>query len=313
MNSKMTARVWFATTTKTLLMLAMYASIIDAVSLVSYPEFAPTRLSSQEPATAISTRPQFETVSIKPVKDCNFPRAQSPPGLSICGTTAYFIRTALINYADGKVHPFVTQSFEGGPSWINSTTDAYWINAKADHVPAPEVARGPMLQSVLEDRFKLKAHFETREVPAFDLSVSKSSAKLQPFVEGSCIILGFYGAPQPPKPGDRYCGLQSAGTERSPIGMSREIHGIDLDDFCIFLSSIVGRPVINKTELARKFDFYLKYSGDTTQVAASDDTVPDSYPSIFAALQQQLGLTLTSSKGPGKFLVIDQIEKPKPD
>jgi uncharacterized protein (TIGR03435 family) len=88
-------------------------------------------------------------------------------------------------FANGRENPLWSiPKIEGGPAWINS--DRYEINAKAEGDASPEMMMGPMMQGLLEDRFKLKVHRESREVQVYALTVAKGGLKLKPFQEGSC-------------------------------------------------------------------------------------------------------------------------------
>jgi hypothetical protein len=78
-----------------------------------------------------------------------------------------------------------TDGTDGGPEWID--TDGYTIEAKAEVVTDRALMQGPMLQTILEDRFKIKVHKETREIAVDALVIAKGGSKLKPFVEGSCI------------------------------------------------------------------------------------------------------------------------------
>src|SRR6185436_16018450 len=80
-----------------------------------------------------------------------------------------------------------TDGTDGGPDWID--TDGYTIEAKAEVVTDRALMQGPMLQTILEDRFKIKVHKEAREIAVDALVVAKNGPKLKPFVEGSCVRL----------------------------------------------------------------------------------------------------------------------------
>src|SRR5262249_47372554 len=128
-----------------------------------------------------------------------------------CTTVFNLINGAYVLFADGHVNPQSRVPIEGGPSWIH--TSRYRIDAKADGAQSQGMMHGPMLQTLLEDRFKLKIHRETREVPAYALTVAKGGIKLNTFKEGSCIPLDlkiFEQFPPPPfpelPPGQQYCG-----------------------------------------------------------------------------------------------------------
>jgi len=81
--------------------------------------------------------------------------------------------------------------------------------------------------------------------------------------------------------------------------------GMKFDDFCKIFLGHLDRPVTNKTGITGRFDFHLEYARDG---AAPSDEPPG--PSIFTAVQEQLGLKLTPAKGPGEFIVIDHVERP---
>jgi uncharacterized protein (TIGR03435 family) len=261
---------------------------------------------------------KFEVASIKPCKADVVPEGGrrgggrenfSPGRLNLeCHTVKGLIQMAYVLFADGRVHPRMVVPVEGGPGWIN--TELYTIDAKAEGTPSHGVMHGPMLQALLEERFQLKVHRETREISVYALTVAKGGLKLKPFQEGSCTPIDFdaYFAQFPPPPlpeppqGQRYC--TTRGTSKG-LNNLVEAEGMSLDLFTRDYLGRLDRPVINRTGLAGLFDFRLEFAPDET---VSDD--PAGAPSIFTALQQQLGLKLEAAKGPGEFLVIDRVERP---
>jgi uncharacterized protein (TIGR03435 family) len=195
---------------------------------------------------------------------------------------------------------------EGGPAWINS--DRYTINAKADRDASPGMMQGPMLQSLLEDRFGLKAHFETKgDQPAYALTVAKGGPKLKPS-RASCTWRENISAT--PQPGDCLRRNTFAGGK-----VVIDEQGITVDQFRYVYLRIspfneIDGPVVDRTGLTGRYDIHLEnvLSRPPSLRQAGDD-VPDG-PSLFTALQEQLGLKLERIKAPRKFLVIDQIERP---
>ena len=171
---------------------------------------------------------------------------------------------------------------------------------------------GPMLQALLEDRFRLKIHSETREIPIYELTVAKSGSKLKPFTEGSCTfrpprdITKPLERPPALPTGQNYCAL--LGTFQGP-NMVVDAQGISISEFSFFLEGS-GRPVIDKTGIPGKFDFHLEYAPDEDQRRRVSDAGEPTAPSIFTAVQEQLGLKLESGKGHGDFFVIDHVERP---
>ena len=167
--------------------------------------------------------------------------------------------------------------------------------------------QGPMLQALLEDRFKLKTHQETREVPVYALTVAKGGSKLKPFLEGSCTALPLTLTRPPLQPGQQYC---KAMVRPQPPTVHAE--GATLTEFSKLVALVFDRPVIDRTGIAGKFDIHLEFAVDesTPRLRLSDSDDSPRGVSIFTAIQQQLGLKLEAAKGPGEFLLIDRIERP---
>ena len=164
---------------------------------------------------------------------------------------------------------------------------------------------GPMLQALLEDRFKLKIHRESRDVPVYLLTVVAKGPKLQPFVEGTCTPRDLSAFPPPP-PGPNTCRFFFSKKGPNVLWTAQ---GATIDDFCKIALSDLDRPVINNTGLQGRFNFLLEYMPETAPNAARVSDDPAAGPSIFTALRE-FGLTLERSKGPGERLVIDYIERP---
>jgi uncharacterized protein (TIGR03435 family) len=222
-------------------------------------------------------------------------------------------------YADGRTNRRLQvrispTRISGGPAWVHS--DRYLIEAKPVRATAKEMMNGPMLQALLEDRFHLKMRRETREVPAYALTALQGAAKLPPFQEGSCIVVDLTKFPIPPSPpGQKNClnGVFSPGSGRNRIFQAQ---GISLDRFAALIGWAAGRPVFNRTGIPGLFDFGLEFAPDEATPSLSDPALPaapsdePAGPSIFSALQQQLGLKLESTRGPKEFLVVDHVERP---
>ena len=173
---------------------------------------------------------------------------------------------------------------------------------------------GPMMQALLEDRFQLKVHHQTSEGPVYILSVARGGPKLHSFTEGSCTP---YTSPPPPlQPGQKYCMSLIRGGSPASV----EAQGATIDDLCKQLLAVLDRPVINKTQITGRFDIHVDFSREGTKLAggplmlsiggSSLAADPTESPSLFTALQEQLGLKLESGKGSIEGIVIDHIEKP---
>jgi uncharacterized protein (TIGR03435 family) len=267
---------------------------------------------AQTPATF----PEFEVASIKPnLSGLNLLHFQPSPGGRLL--VENFPLRRLIQRAYG-VEGF---QISGGPVWIDF--DRYDIEARAGGNPSEKQMTGPMLQGLLKDRFKLRLHTETKQLPVYDLTVARGGLKLQRSKDGSCTVFSM-STPLPPMlaPGEKspaFCGFSGFGVE----GLKRtlDVLGISMTELAATLSKgELRRTVIDKTGLAGVFDVHMKWAidpsggpgnagqpGDPGAAAPSPDSPG---PSIFAALQEQTGLKLESSKGPVQTLVIDHVEKP---
>jgi uncharacterized protein (TIGR03435 family) len=261
-----------------------------------------------------AARAEFEVASVKaaPSDSRGFRFASLPGGTLSVRNNA--LRNLLLNAYD--VRNF---QLAGLPGWADS--ERYDIDAKAPSNPT----RGQMmqmLQSLLADWFKLKAHRETRELTVFVLTAAKGGIKLQPWKEGSCTVAE-PGRPLPqPAPGQlavKPCG-NNVVLPRGP-NMEWNATKIGMAGLTMVLSSILGHRVIDNTGYTATFDLHLEWSRDESPGAISGAAEPSDAerplaaadatgPSIFAVLQQQLGLKLETSKGPVEILMIDHVEKP---
>jgi uncharacterized protein (TIGR03435 family) len=274
---------------------------------------------AQTPAPA----PQFEVASVKLNPNCeNFRGGRVPfsPGrLAMeCTTLQSLIQSAYGAFASGTLNQEILQ-ISGGPSWVQS--DRYDLAAKAEGAARVEEMMGPMLRALLEDRFKLKIHRETKETPIYSLTVVKGGLKIQPLQDGACVPIDLNHLPPPPeagKPRPNYCGNMSM--RMSPLGTTMEMHGSTMKEFAQRLSSVLDRRVVDKTGVTGQFDFHLEFAPDETtrgfsgRVAgdgggATPPAAPEG-PSVFSALQERLGLKLAPDKGPVDSLFIDHVEKP---
>jgi bla regulator protein blaR1 len=263
---------------------------------------APTIRAQSEP------RPKFEVASIRPCKDPSQepptghrPGSNSSPGrlATDCVELLNLMGNAYNAFADGHLNLNAEPApMNGGPPWLHSAF--YEINARAEGNPSVEMMFGPMMQELLEDRFQLKMHRQKIEGPVYFLTIARGGQKLHPFTEGSCTPYSTF-PPPPLQPGQKYCERIIGG-----IPPAVEAQGATLDEFSKTLRMLVDRPVIDKTGITGRFDIRVEFSREGTE-PASDPTGP---PSIFTALQEQLGLRLESGKGPVDTLVIDHIQRP---
>lgn len=165
---------------------------------------------------------------------------------------------------------------------IDAKADSMIESMKTMSADAGKLRKQQMVQALLKDRFKLAVHRETRQLPEYSLVVAKGGTKLQPTKGGGLLI--------------------NHNTSRL------QCTGMTTDQIARELAKSVGRVVIDKTGIPGRFDFELRWTPDEDAARVAGN--PDAPPSIFTALQEQLGLKLEAAKGPVEVLVVDHIEMP---
>ncbi len=305
--------------------------------------------------------PRFEVASVKPCKVENDTgtggkgggggRIRWDPGRleEECQTAFNLIRDAYLAYPDGKLWrvaalgdaglnepgqvvctgcggglPPVSdrqfrQPIQGSPTWLMS--DRYTIDAKAEGPESMAMMRGPMMQALLEERFKLKIHRESKEIPVYEMTLVRGGTKLRPAKEGSCI------------PADRWEPTSLPSREHpmpsgSPVGCGEpsasasglDFNGTTIANLCRLLSGWADRDVVDKTGLAGMFDFHFdipprepREDGVSGQSAPGPVRSADDSAGMFTAALQvlgKLGLKVTPAKRLTQSLVIDHVERP---
>jgi bla regulator protein blaR1 len=272
----------------------------------------PSRAQSQAPDSNAAAH-VYEVASIRPDKsgDPRFQIDSTPNGFTANTTLQSLIRLAY-GVEDNQI--------SGAPKWVNS--DKYKIEAKMDGATAAELdklsddqsepARRRMLQALLEDRFKLMLHRETKELPVYSLVVAKDGPKLQEAKPGEPDGDGRTGPDGRPAVGGHFLRMGRGQLNGHSLGMKEIVRS---------LSEQLGRTVVDRTGLTGNYDFSLQWTPDEGQPSAFKEPVggqgpastppaDSSGPTIFTAIQEQLGLKLESQKGPVEILIIDHAEKP---
>ena len=260
-------------------------------------------------------QPRFDVVSIKPSPPNapnRLPRI-SPGRVEISNRTL----KDLIGMGYSRF-PFDSREIVGGPSWIDSarfdivaTMGQPTQGVDSTGLPAGLAA---MMRALIEDRFAVKTHNERREGDLYALTFARSDKKIGaglrsvPDMCAAAMKEMTSASPPPPRKGPPPCSF--GGPPGRLIGT-----GVTIAMFSDVLSGNVGRRVVDRTELLGAFDIELTF--DPASAAKAPPGAPpgpsptdDTKPSIFTALQEQLGLKLESTRGPIDVLVVDQAERP---
>lgn len=274
-----------------------------------------TGLGAQAPAP--EQLPSFEVASVKKnTSGDSRTRMQTQPGGRLIVTNARLKGLIATAFGMADPQPLIDSRILGGPEWVGS--DRYDINAKGtiEFKPSPD---GPpselllMMRSILEDRFKLRTHRETRELPVYELVVARADRRLGPEMrkpKADCDAAIATGVRPPREPGEPPpCGMMG-GPARFIAG------GATMQQLIVNLSNRLERIVFDKTGLSGRFAFTLAWTPDRMPTEAPPPGIPPidpNGPSLFTALQEQLGLKLEPAKGPVDVLVIDSVEHPTAD
>jgi len=261
--------------------------------LLSLPALAQTTPAADTtPPKAVqeeSPKPHaYEVVSIKP-SDPN----SHGSGMRTMPNGFAWNNNPIASMVKGAYGVTIDSQVVGLPNW--ATQDGYDITAKTDPETTERLKSLPrkerrkeeqlMQQSILADRCQFKAHQETKELPVYELVIARGGLKMK-------------DAP-PDEPGSE--------TMRSG---QMTVHAMSIETILVGFAGTDGRLIVDKTGLeARKFDFELKWTPEDQRATAADDAPP----SLYTALEEQLGLKLVPAKDPVKVLIVDHIERPSPN
>jgi uncharacterized protein (TIGR03435 family) len=203
-------------------------------------------------------------------------------GLSISGSRVT-VSTITLNRLISLAYDVKTYQLSGGPSWAGDASTAFDIEARADGTPSADQVH-VMLQTLLAGRFHLKLHREMKDLPVYDLVVAKNGPKMKESAADATASVG----------------VQGGATGSRQLTYTK----VSMAELATGLASGAGRPVIDKTGLTGSYSFSLEWTLDGTPADVATG------PSLFTAVEEQLGLKLEPAKAPTEMLVIDHAEKP---
>jgi len=284
-------------------LLLLTAALIMLLPPMSLAQKSAEPCAASPPLADACPAHSFEVATIKPSQQGPhkfFDIVMTPVGMDASSASL----TMLVAYAYG-LRSAVDQ-VSGVPDWAK--TDLFDVQAKMSAADIAEVQKlsyeegtarlKPMLQTLLAERFKLKVHSETKQVPVYELVVAKGGAKLKDAATD----------PNPP------LGKRADGKLATGIRFLKDtgIVQMSLTSFVSFLSQPVARierPVLDKTGLIGSYYFTLNWSVYSNGAGSSPGPPEDSTVSIFGALQE-VGLKLRPATGPIDIIVIDHVEHP---
>lgn len=240
-----------------------------------------------------AARPSFDVVSVKPAKpNSNFSISDTADGLSVTSPLLQLIEMA-----------YSLRNFQvmGGPGWLSTT--GWEVRGKADAPEADlsklsdaerEALRGKhmqQLQSVLVDRFQLQCHMTLKELPVYELVLANGGSKLKP------------STAEGPSRGNLGASIRPGGTGHA-VGI-----GVSAERIAAFLSGPAGRLVVDKTGLAGAYDLTLDWIQETG-MGGGTDADASAGPTLFTAVEEQMGLSLRPAKATVPIMAIDHVDQP---
>ena len=241
---------------------------------------------------AADADPAFEVATIKP----NVSGAASLQQLTMNGRN-FVLKNGSLGDLIGFAYNVQIKQMVNGPDWMEK--DRYDIGGVPDVEGAPNVDQlRTMIRKLLAERFALKFHQETRDMPAFVLSVVKTGQKLTPSESKNT--------------------LPNVGMRGIPSGLRLVLTDATVRDFTSFLQMMVlDRPVVDETGIAGRYDLTVTFAPDLSQFNGRPPRMPaegvEAAPDLYVAIEQQLGLKLAQQKAAVDVIAIDQVEKPTPN
>jgi uncharacterized protein (TIGR03435 family) len=274
------------------LALLILAASLDVMLLAQTPPQTPAASAGAEDTPVASPSPIFEVTIVKPSKS-----GESGSHSSFQGGRFIASNVFLKNVMQYQAYGIPEMRIVGGPKWLGS--ERFDIEAKTDDAVARQLQTADrdqrtrlmqgMFQQLLAERFKLAVHWETRELPVYALVVAAGKGVLQPAKHPE------NGASTSSSRGEY--SAESITMEELARSLTQEFSGE------------LGRVILDRTGIEGRYDVALKWTPDSGQ-APADNGAAEAGPSLFTAIQEQVGLKLESSKGPVQVLVIDHVEMP---
>lgn len=310
--------------------LAALAFCLSYVALASHagapgPPAAAAQVTS-EWQTAVGAHSTFEVASIRPAAPG--PPIPSTVGLNIddepVPVGGRFVADSQLDifiefaYRIWPTPELAKIMFAHVPKWV--TTESFVIAAKMDGNPTKDQVR-LMMQSLLADRFKFAAHFETRTMPVLaliPLKPGKTGPRLRPHADGlpcdaNWIAPADRSSPSVPPGGFLpNCGTGVVNGPNHTVLLGSRNATIDQLATYIGQLGVFGRPLVNQTGITGRYDFSINWMPESHHPSSTGTAVPieDAGPTLLEALQEQLGLKLKPINAPVQILVIDHVEQP---
>jgi uncharacterized protein (TIGR03435 family) len=278
-----------------------------AIALLGIGAIAPIKAKATPQSPSVSATLAFEVASIKRNRSGtgNWRVKGNPAGLTATNTTPQQLVIFAYALRNFEISRELNDQIVGEPDWMSS--ERYDVSASAGRTVTPEEVRA-MVRSLLQERFKMAAHRETKLRQTYALMLARPDRILGPELRrtdvdcqavaaaNAAFVGGLQPRPKPASNGVSPCALV-------PAEGTLNAGGVPIETLARSIAKEAGRTVVDKTGLTGNYEFKLKYS-------PAGNSAADDRPTIFIALREQLGLKLEPQQNPLDVLVIDRIERP---
>jgi uncharacterized protein (TIGR03435 family) len=234
----------------------------------------------------------FEVATIKPAvidQKGRYIRMQS--------VNRFYAKNSTLNALIAAAYSLTPRAISGGPAWTGSDVYDILASTPGDVQPNLDEQMG-MLRKLLADRFQLTFHREPKELPVFAITVGKGGSKLKPSTAPPGTLPELINVIYP--------------EDKGGVHVMLPARNATIMQFAAMMQrGVLDRAVVDKTGLSGTYDFDLEWTPDESQFSGQlPRSVESTKPSLFAAMQEQLGLRLEATRGPVQALVIDRVERP---
>lgn len=261
-------------------------------------------------AQVASNSPEFEVASVK----INKAEETAPSRIAPSTPGRFMVVNTPLRFVILYAYHLLDHQLIGAPEWTSRVSIDITATYAAAAAPSEETVR-VMVQKLLADRFGLAAHREERQLPGYSLVVARSDGRLGPQLQRSETDCDQWLAEKRPQtdaggasvvtPSGKRPACMMLATRRWLAGGTRTMQQI-----AVTLQSVLGMPVVDRTGLTGSYDIDLHWSPSNSAAPPTADSSPRDSPSIFTAVQEQLGLKLVSKPERFETLVVDQVTRP---
>ena len=279
-----------------------FFAFVVVVAIAPFAAAAP-QSPAPSPLASVPNIPTFEVVSVKANRSNSDPQSMRLlPGGRVTVTNTPLRPIILTAYG------LLPQQLVGAPAWIDLERFDIVAQARENLLPSPP--GGPpgaaqlALQRLLAERFNLAVHTDKRELPIYALTVARGDGRLGPRMAPAKVdcapLMAAYGRGEAPMPPRSECGISGAPGRVTARGANLTMLARTV------LAGAADRMIEDRTGLTGGFDFDLEFTPDPGTAAPT----PADHPSLFTALEEQLGLKLQPRRESVDVVVVDRVERP---